>query len=145
MHLEGWLYAVMMGPAYEFAPLVALPGWRFAELIEVEVARGLPIDSVSIARIEGEHPVFGFRRQYLLPRLVQRSDDGVIRLRYGYPAAGLYELRRMDRGIAARRAILIDEWRQIFEIPWDVLELLAPVLEQARGCSPVVAETTGVD
>lgn len=120
-----------MSPVLEFEPLSTLPGWRFGVAIEVELKRGESMDAVTIAAIEGEHPVFGLRRRFLMPAGLEPREQGVC-VRYRYPDPGLYELRRLERGVVTRRAILLDEWRRVFEMPWDVVELVAPLLESLR-------------
>lgn len=130
-----------MNQATEFEPLSSLPGWRFVSSIEVDLRRGEAIDAVTFAAIEGEHPVFGLRRRFLMPAGLEPRGDGVC-VRYRYPEPGLYELRRLERGVVTRRAILLDEWRRVFEMPWDVVELVAPVLEQLRPAPPALPKRT---
>lgn len=89
------------------------------------------MDAVTVAAIEGEHPVFGLRRRFLMPAGLEPRGEGVC-VRFRYPEPGLYELRRLEKGVVTRRAILLDEWRRVFEMPWDVIELVAPVLESLR-------------
>lgn len=133
-----------MSQCVDFGPVSFVPGWRFGESIEVDLAKGAPIDGVSLAAVEGEHPVFGFRRRFLMPSAIRPRPNGepgrVVQFRY--PVAGIYELTRRGVSGPERRTVLIDEWRRVFELPWDVVELVAPLIEalRANAGSRMIAE-----
>ena len=110
-----------------------LDAWYFGKSIEVVARKDIGLASITVAEIVGEHPVFGFRRRYVLPESVMRDERQRLRVTFRYPQSGFYELAVKVPGAEHQRwIVMIDACRKVIPIPWDIAEMIAPILEGAR-------------